>query len=245
MTALPPAGWFPDPDAGGARWRWWDGAQWAPPGYGYQQAYDPAAHARALAMRAESTRRIGRWFRWAMIGFALTTLGIGIAFGVGLRDTVHSVNDAGAGFPSWMIAFDVVSIPFGAVAWAYMGLFIAWLYQAGKFADLQQWPAAQSRVLGAFSPLIPVVNLWWPYEAIRDNYPPGRCPPTALRWFVIQLLGGVLAIWGIAGSAFAPAAVTAVVVVITGAVLTFVPVLGWRLIADVEVMQRAHTPSPT
>ena len=36
--------------------------------------------------------------------------------------------------------------------------------------------------------MIPVVNLWWPYEAIRDLYPPGRRPPVALQWWVAHLV---------------------------------------------------------
>jgi hypothetical protein len=243
VTALPPAGWYPDPEAGGSRWRWWDGAQWAPPGYGYvYTAFDPAANAHALAMRAESTRRVGRWFRWAMVAMAVGTLAIGIAFGAGLRDVVHGTYSDSAN-TSWGIWFDALTIPFGVVSWGYLGLFIAWLYQAGNFADQQRWPASRSRLLGAFSVLIPVVNFWWPYEAIRDNYPPGGCPRVALRWFVVQLAGSALAVWGIAGSAFAPIPVTVVVVAITAAVLAFVPILGWRLIADVEAMQRAHLPA--
>ena len=118
---------------------------------------------------------------------------------------------------------------------------IAWLYHAGKFADLQPWPAIRSRTLGAFSPLIPLLNFWWPYEAIRDCYPPSSRPRFAVWWFVAQLVLPAPMVWVVAGTvAAAPPVVAAVVVVIAGGMLAVIPVLGWRLIDDLDTMQRAH-----
>jgi hypothetical protein len=243
VTALPPAGWFPDPDSGGTTWRWWDGAQWAPPGYGYA-TYDPAAHARELALRAESTRRIGRWFRGAIALLGLTLLSSSIGIGFVFHDTIQgSTPGTDQGTPRGFIVFGLFWMLFGVCSWAYTGLFIAWLYQAGKYADLQRWPARRSRTLGAFSVLIPVLQYWWPYEAICDIYPPGARPDVALWWFVAQIVVVPVTTIIVGLTALiAPAVVAGAALVVSAALLGTTVVLGWRLIDDLDAMQRAHVP---
>jgi hypothetical protein len=243
MTPPSPPGWYPDPEAAGRQWRWWDGAQWAPPGYGYAPAFDPVARAHERAMRADTTRRTGRWFRWLMVALVPCSLLGGIGLAIAMNETFDAVDtpSPGAQFSGGIIAFQLCALVFGLTTWAYVALFIAWLYQAGKFADLQPWPAVRSRTLGAFSPLIPVLNLWWPYEAIRDCFPPGTRPRFTLGWFIAQLVLPAPTAWIVAGTTVsATHALTAVVVIIAGAVLAVVPVLGWRLVDHLDAMQVAH-----
>ena len=244
MTALPPAGWFPDPDAGGTRWRWWDGRQWAPPGYGYQTAYDAAWFAYAREARARTTHSTAKWLRWAMaangVYFFVAVVGIAVAFHRGVHYPTTNP-DGSPHFDGTFFAVQLLAIPLGFISWAFTGLFIAWLYHAGKFADLQPWPAVRSRTLGAFSVLIPFVNLWWPYEAIRDLYPPGARPDVALHWWLTYLLvpiGAFVTVFVVTLNA--PVAVTAVVVMVAGAVLTIPVALGWRLLDDLDAMQRRY-----
>jgi hypothetical protein len=245
MTGLPPAGWFPDPETGGTTWRWWDGFRWAPPGWGHQQAYDPAAFARALGSLAETTRNTGKWLRWSMAAYAvslfLVVVGIAIVLHGGIHFD-HTDPDGTVHISRALVAVQLISIPYSLVNYAYLALFIAWLYNAGKFADTQRWPAARSRTLAAFSPLIPIVIFWWPYEAIRDLYPPGGRPDVALQWWVSYLIAPVAACASvIITTLFAPAAVTAIVVVLAAGVLTTPVVLGWKLVDDLDAMQRAHS----
>jgi len=125
-----------------------------------------------------------------MVALVPCTLLGGVGFGLELHEAFDLVDTSVSGtqFPRGAIAFQLFALPFGLVTWAYIGLFVAWLYHAGRFADLHSWPAVRSRTLGAFSPLIPIVNLWWPYEAIRDCFPPGARPRVTLWWFVLQLV---------------------------------------------------------
>jgi hypothetical protein len=245
MTALPPAGWFPDPETGGTTWRWWDGFRWAPPGWGHQAVYDPAAFARTLALQAETTRNTGKWFRWtlaaSMASLFLLLVGFAFAFHGGFHFD-HTDPDGTVHISRVFVVVELIAFPLDFVSFAYFALFIAWLYNAGKFADLQRWPAARSRVLGAFSPLIPILNLWWPYEAIRDLYPPGRRPDVALQWwlsYVIAPSGAYLCVF--LATLLAPTAVIAIVVVLVGGLLTVPVVLGWKLVDDLDAMQRAHS----
>jgi hypothetical protein len=243
MTALPPAGWYPDPQVGGTRWRWWDGYAWAPPSYGY----DPAAAALALVTHRKATSRYGNWLRWAMLVNPLSLVVFSVAIALIFRghafDTVNNGNSGEPQFSGSFLAFQLVTLPLNAVSFAYVGSLIAWIYHAGKFAEARGWPAVRGRTLGAFSVLIPIVNLWWPYEAVRDSYPPGSSPAILLKWWVSYLVAPIFVLpaffLGLFGSPVAIAIAIAI-----GACAVSVPVwLGWQLIRDVEVMQRANSPA--
>ncbi len=55
----------------------------------------------------------------------------------------------------------------------YVPLLI-WQYRAARTARLLWLPAAHSAGLGVGSWFIPVVNVWFPYQALRDCLPPGH-----------------------------------------------------------------------
>jgi hypothetical protein len=250
MTALPPAGWYPDPEAGGTTWRWWDGTNWSPPAYGYGAGYGYGAVAPAVMLESyrKATSKFGNWLRWAMLGNLLSFLAISL--GVALVFRGNAFDRAGNGvygdtqFSGGFLAFQLVSLPLNLVSFAYIGSFIAWIYQAGKFAEARGWPAARGRTLGAFSLLIPVVNLWWPYEAVRDSYPPGSSPPFLVAWWVSYLVTPILAFPGILAGLFGTPVQMGIAIGI-GACALAVPVwLGWKVIRDVEAMQRANSPAP-
>jgi hypothetical protein len=69
------------------------------------------------------------------------------------------------GPPRWAILFTPLRL--GAVV-----LFMLWLYRAASTAAAPRYPARRSPALGAWSCIIPVVNLWFPYQAIRDCLDP-------------------------------------------------------------------------
>jgi hypothetical protein len=141
-----------------------------------------------------------------------------------------------------LIAIQLVSLPLNAVVFAYLGSLIAWIYQAGKFAEARGWPAVRGRTLGAFSVLIPIVNLWWPYEAVRDSYPPGSAPPLLLRWWVSYLVTPLLSLPVFFVALFGPPVLIVVAIAFAAGALAIPVWLGWRVVRDVEAMQRANTP---
>ncbi len=53
-------------------------------------------------------------------------------------------------------------------------LVLIWQYRAATTARLCNLPAARSPGLGVGSWFIPVVNFWFPYQALRDCLPPGH-----------------------------------------------------------------------
>ncbi len=250
MTALPPEGWYPDPELGGTAWRWWDGVQWAPqlpmPAYGYgygpPQTYGVAPAYVAERYRAATTK-FGNWLRWAMVAnlawFVLLFVVIAVVFRGNHFD--FGSNDAYGEphFSGSAIGLQLAFVPLSFISYAYLGAFIAWIFQAGKFAEARGWPAARGRTLGAWSLIIPIVQFWWPYEALRDSYPPSARPPLLLKWWVSYLVTPIAALPVYAFAIFGGPVATTISIVVAGCVLAIPVWLGWKVIRDVEAMQLA------
>jgi hypothetical protein len=243
MTELPPAGWYPDPEARGTTWRWWDGTRWSAPAYGYGGGYGAVVPAVVLERYRAATSKFGSWLRWAMLAnllsFVVIAIGVALVFRGNFFDRVDGPISGETQFSGSFLAIQLVSLPLNLVSFAYVGSLIAWIYQAGKFAEARGWPASRGRTLGAFSVLIPVVNLWWPYEAVRDSYPPGSAPPVLLKWWVSYLVTPICAFPALVFGFFGTPLLI-VVAIVFGAGAMAIPVwFGWQLIRDVEAMQRA------
>jgi hypothetical protein len=172
-----------------------------------------------------------------MVANALAVFGYAVFAGAAGRPS--SIGSDGA-----VVAIVVFVAFFGASSWAFTGVLIAWLYQSGKYADLQPWPTIRSRTLGAFSVLIPIVQLWWPYEMIRDLFPPNARPATALRWWLSYLLIPTCVSIPVFFAAVLLPAVALVVALIVAAGLLAVSVRwGWQLIDDLDTVRRRYLPA--
>ncbi len=210
--------------------------QWAAPGL-------PFDSSRAAAAREQSSR-YGQWLRYGLVGNAATALFWYGAIGMVLGDLhdrwITTSSDGNVHLSGWIVSLQFLSMPLSLVAFAYLALLIAWIYQVGQFAEAMRWPATRNRVLGAFSILIPIVNLWWPYEAIRDAYPPGTNHGAALRWWLSNLIipfvtSAVVIVVALVGST-----TTLWITIAIAVVPLSVPViLGWKLIDDLDRAQRA------
>lgn len=251
MTALPPAGWYPDPESGGTQWRWWDGRQWAPPGWGAQgtESVQAGWYAPAPMPAPETASRYGRWLRIGMVANAVVAFGVAVGMGVAFHRGLHLFDTQPDGTlkPSSSIyAFQAVSLPLNAVAVGYIGLLIAWIYQAGKFAESRRWPTVRNRTLGAFSVIIPIVNFWFPYEAIRDACPPGKRPSALLAWWISYVALPFAGSAFVIVTAFVGSATFVAVALAVDACVLAVPVfLGWHVTLEVEALQRAAASEAT
>jgi hypothetical protein len=106
----------------------------------------------------------------------------------------QTFDNLGAPPPPEPAAFHVMSVlefPFVVAAGI---VFLIWQYRAATTARALGYPARRSPGLGAWSWVIPLVNLWFPYQAIRDLLPPGH----ALRALVLRTwlfyIGSLLAV---------------------------------------------------
>ncbi|MGD1012523.1 MAG: DUF2510 domain-containing protein [Acidimicrobiales bacterium] len=211
MVSTPP-GWFPDP-SGVASLRWWDGARWT----GYVMA-GPGTQAAFWAGQARAAGEAEeRMVVWAVRVVRLGVLSMCVfaaAFLVGLRVFAGDLRSLGfgnftsQGFVSFGTRLQVLSpgqlavpptwtviLPFIAdvLAIVVIVLFLVWQHRAASTARCLGYPAALSPALGVGSWFIPIVNFWFPYQALRDMLPPGHVArPLVLRAWLCYVITPLL-----------------------------------------------------
>jgi len=104
------------------------------------------------------------------------------------------------------------------------------MFRAAKTARDLGYPAKHSPALGAWSPIIPVVNLWFPYQALRDCLPPGsEHRPLVLRAWLL-LLGIRLVEVALIIALAEDRAVGVVLLVVFALLEVLLASLGWRMV---------------
>jgi hypothetical protein len=182
----PPPAWFPDP-SGHPGWRWWAGDRWsehyAPwyptPVAAEQRDLQAAGYLQAGQARLDGFMTWAPWI-WAIGGIAILLVDwASIGYYRDLWHWFHTVfHAAGAGQtlpaapqrPLWSSLASLVSVailPVGIV-------FLVWQYRAAQVARALRYPADHSPGWGVGCWFVPVVNLWMPYQAMRDCLPPGH-----------------------------------------------------------------------
>jgi hypothetical protein len=169
--------------------RWWDGAQWT----GHVSG-PPAALARPVDVVGE--RALARWTRPALIAggvaYAISMLAsVDQAHWVvdnwsGLTDAGSRVPDPPAGtLASLASVASIVSILVGV-------LFLLWFHRAASNGWSSGIPARRGPAMATLSFLIPVLNLWWPYQATLDMVPADEDGRSVIRWWWVLWLTGTL-----------------------------------------------------
>lgn len=81
----------------------------------------------------------------------------------------------------------------GLVAAAAIVVTLIWQHRAASAARALGFPTTHSPAWGVGSWFVPIVNLWFPYQAIRDCLPPSD-PNRAriLQWWLAYILGGIV-----------------------------------------------------
>ena len=222
-------GWYPDPYSDG--WlRWWDGAAWTshtaqvapPPGTFYRA--DPHSD---LAGEQRAARR-------AMVTVVVSAvLSAGSAVALAF-DRSNQVGDAG----HLSTAATTASV---LVTFATLGLevfFMIWLYRAAGLARKAGLFARRDPVWAILGFIVPVVNLWFPYQVARDCLQAGdprrRLSARWWTWYLISACFGAAA--GSVGSVSRTGALIAAAVAVVGYVLSVLYVR--RMIAAIG---DAHT----
>jgi Domain of unknown function (DUF4328)/Protein of unknown function (DUF2510) len=81
-----------------------------------------------------------------------------------------------------------VGLLLGALSIVAIVLALIWQIRAARSARALGFPATHSPGWGVGCWFVPVVNLWMPYQAVRDCLPPGDPGrPLVLRWWLVFL----------------------------------------------------------
>jgi hypothetical protein len=99
------------------------------------------------------------------------------------------------------LAATVTQISFVALVAAWV-LFLVWFYRAAVSAASVGLQPRRAPGLATASFIIPIVNLWWPYQSTCDLLPEGH-PGRAVvrRWWALTI-GCVIGILATSGAAF-------------------------------------------
>lgn len=198
-----PAGWYPDPWQPSQQ-RWWDGTAWT--GYATPPAAAPpvAPAGPGSALRLDDEERRGARARIALL-VAIPFLVVSQAALVWIiRVFVDRVNDGSfttssserfyADFTSAFAGPQLLS-RVGSLGYLVAAvLFLLWFYRACADGRALGLPARREPGVATASFVIPVVNLWWPYQSTCDLLPadhPAR--RHVLRWWLLWLVGGTVA----------------------------------------------------
>jgi hypothetical protein len=229
-----PEGWYHDPWRAAA-YRYWDGAAWT------GHVSGPSS-TEVEAPRLEEERAAGRWAKlalaWGGPALAVTTI-TGAFQWHWLAEHWDEITRPGSdvqanGNTGAALVGQIASLVLLVVG----VLFLLWFHRAAANAVSAGMHARRSPVLATISFIIPILNLWWPYQSTCDLLPadhPGRI--AVRRWWALWI-GCTIAGLAVAAAAFtlndiALAATTAV-----GVVLAVLAAFAAR--AVVEEISDAH-----
>lgn len=194
----PPAGWYPDP-YDGTKQRYWDGTTWtehvAP---GVVGRPDPLG----MVPPEYLVQRESRLASWARIGFVLLYAAtcVSLVANVGQLSGVHDLTNRAttfgfSTFDSTTGAWAIVGLIAGFVALGANIVLLIWLLAASQASHRLGIPAVRSAGWAAAGFLVPVVNLWFPYQGVRDLFAPDDPHRVvAGRWWLFHIGGTVISL---------------------------------------------------
>jgi len=197
--ADPGPGWYPDP-TNPALWRWWDGSIWTSHTSGGSSyafpGLDPTPSYR-------SEKRILPWVRAAVIVFPLVAIMRGLAdwatahqwanYFHTIRVNFDQVSQGLSGQPLPHPPTIAVSLLLAPLSLAAEVIFFVWQYHAATTARRLGYPAKHSPGWGIGFYFIPVVQLWFPYQALRDCLSPDHPKrPVVVRTWLLLIGAGLI-----------------------------------------------------
>lgn len=238
-------GWYPDPWRPGRR-RWWDGNGWTddtwdpsappPPATPMTPMSFPLAPDPARDLRDEQNFAV-----WAKRGYIAMFIGRTGGFVTSmfvisqLVDDVRRAIDTDGTVKTSTGAYNALSLPFSTLSLLGLIALVIWAYKSATVASNLHYPAVRSPVWAIVGWIIPIVNFWFPYQAIRDCLAPDNPERRTVKlWWTFYLLS--LVIWvpafiiAIVGSLAVAVAITVPALLCAAMELT----LGLRVIAAVD-----------
>jgi hypothetical protein len=187
MTAAGP-GWHADP-WGQAPLRYWDGSNWT------GHVSGPPPPTPSDAENGNNLPSLSTWLQRYLIVEPIVTLGSvasSLAIAENFREFFRQFRDDAASADATLLqptGLAALGQVLGVIAIIGTILRILWMIQAGKQAMARARTLRRSPVLGAFGWLIPIVNFWWPYQAMTDALGAGRANARGVKpWWALTVL---------------------------------------------------------
>jgi hypothetical protein len=222
LTAnLPPPGWHPDPWAHGG-FRWWDGTAWT-------AHVAPAPWAVTAGGPTSDVANAQRWSGYAekaMVAWAAVVITQALALPFVLAPLFEEIRsiDLNESDPDLGTGPTLASIPLNLVSLVSMVALIVlaiWTYNGTQAMVATGHRTTHSTGWAAAGWFVPIISLWYPYQAVRDLVPVDH--PARRRvgwWWTCWLLTGFATIGPMVAAWFSlGAAMLAAIVPITLAVL--------------------------
>jgi len=221
------AGWYPDP-SGQFTWRWWTGSLWsdfvAPAPVNSFAAITPMQPPLVVLQTSQarldrfvstsvwiwvSIGIVGVFASWASVGFYRSEWHWFHAVFHAIR--LHQPPPPQPVMPWWSSFLSIVSL--GTVALEV--IFLIWQHRAANVAKALGYPARHSPGWGVGCWFVPVVNLWMPYQALRDCLPPNHPGVRRLlyAWLLYLVMSSVVGPATIVALIGAPAVGTVLIAV--------------------------------
>jgi hypothetical protein len=126
----------------------------------------------------------------------------------------------------------------GLIALAAIVVTLIWQHRAASAARALGFPTTHSPGWGVGSWFVPIINLWFPYQAIRDCLPPGD--PNrgrVLQWWLAYMVAGLVGAGAFIAAFFSSGVAVALSIPAAAlwlVVLTFAP----RVVTSIVVAHR-------
>ena len=209
-------GWYPDPWRPGRR-RWWDGNGWTDDTWDPSAPQTPPAAATPHFLAPDPHRDLRDEHGaavWARRGFIAMFVGRFVGFVASMIvisqvvDDVRRAIDTDGKVNANTGAYNALNLPFSTLTLLGFVAIIIWSYKAATVADNLHYPMVRSTVWAAVGWIVPIVNFWFPYQAIRDCLAPGNPERRTVRqWWTFYLIGLFIWIPALIIAVFGPLAV--------------------------------------
>lgn len=235
-------GWYPDP-GGSPAVRWWDGQRWTdqlgppPPPNGPVGAVGPMDPRRLVADEQTSARRarvallVGAGIQ--IVSVVTIAVVYSSFFGDFMREIDRSSRSRSSAPPSFggtfvagILVLNVVQVGYYVVGI----LFIVWNYQAARAGRALGIPARLETYWSVVGWIVPVVNLWFPYQVAADCLPPGHPARRTVGWWWGLYLGMGFAVILVFVGSYISVAVAVVVAVLPATLAVLAALRGREMI---------------
>jgi hypothetical protein len=214
--------------------RWWDGTRWTEHIADWQGPRLPPRRAQAgpsVWARLDAERRLTPWLRGLLVVWPLATAASTALLAASFDEVLDVVR--GAGDQSTASGWSALGQLAGALGLALLVVRMLWLFRAAHTAQELGLPARRNPWPAAISWLIPILNFWWPYQAVTDLFPAYRRPDRRIAWWWGTSVAAYITPLAAVPMSFVPLGVAAVLLLVAMAPVVAAAVLEIGIVADV------------